>query len=521
MMELPEAQNLPDSVLSYSGPRASGALVALVGRPNVGKSTLFNRLTGAQVSIVEDIPGTTRDRIYGDVLWNGRTFGLIDTGGLDLEGETAFAQSVRKQVEAAMAEADVIVFMVDGQSGVTAADQEIADLLRTTSKPVLLAVNKTESHHRRLESSQFYEVGLGDPIPIASHHGQGTGDLLDAIVLNLPDDDYTTEETSTRIAIVGRPNVGKSSLLNALLGFERVMVSPIAGTTRDATDTVLIHNDQKLTLIDTAGIRRRGHIDGSIERYSVMRSFRAIARADVAALVIDATLPTTNQDAHIAGYVQEATKGVMIVVNKWDLVEKDAYTADEFISNIRRDLHFIPYAPILFVSAVTKQRVTRIIEHALTINEERHRRVPTAALNDAVRDAMREHSPPSANRRLLKIRYVTQAEISPPTFVFFVNDAELVHFSYRRFLENRLRERFGFAGTAIRLIFRTQNVEDAATRIAARTAAAPVLSTETDGEIVATPPPPPPPPPAPAPRAHRPPARRVHARPANKGRRPR
>ncbi len=445
----------------------SKPIVAIVGRPNVGKSTLFNRLVGIPIAITEDIPGTTRDRLYGDTDWNRRDFVLVDTGGLLLGADETMARAIREQAELAMNEADVIVFLVDAKEGLTADDQAIADLLRRAAKPVLLAANKAESERRRLNATEFYELGLGEPIAVSAIQGLGTGDLLDAVVVHLPPSDEAAEEDAAlRLAIVGRPNVGKSSLLNALLGFERVMVSDVPGTTRDATDTVLEHEGRRIILIDTAGIRRRGHIKGSIERYSVMRAIRAISRADVALLVIDATEPLTAQDQHIAGYVQEAKKGMIVVVNKWDLVEKTSTTMNEYTARVRRELNFMPYVPILFVSALTKQRVHKIVGEALRIEEERGKRIPTARLNAVIQEALRDHPPLAAKGKLLKVRYVTQADTDPPTFIFFVNDAELVHFGYERFLENRLREAFGFEGTAIKLVFRgsRDEKEDAAPR---------------------------------------------------------
>ncbi len=438
-----------------AGPaKESGALVAIVGRPNVGKSTLFNRLVGGHVSIVEDLPGTTRDRIYGDVEWGGRVFAIVDTGGLESEGETEMASGIRSQIMAALQEADVIVFLVDSRDGLTAADYEVSDLLRRANKPVILAANKAENAQRRLDTADFYSLGMGDPITLSAYHGQGTGDLLDRMVELLPEGDVVEEEADVRIAIVGRPNVGKSSLLNALLGYERVLVSEVPGTTRDSTDTVFEHEGKRVVLIDTAGIRKRGKIDYGVERWSVIRSFRAITRADVVLLVIDASEPLTAQDAHIAGYIQDAAKGIIVVVNKWDLVEKDASTADEYLRRIHRELRFLPYAPALFVSALTRQRVHRIVDECLEIQQERGRRVSTAELNEILRQAMRDHNPPSLGGRTLRLRYLTQAEVRPPTFVAFVNDPRLVHFGFERFLENRLREKFGFKGTAIRVVFR-------------------------------------------------------------------
>ena len=434
----------------------SKPIVAIVGRPNVGKSTLFNRLVGAPVAITESIPGTTRDRLYGDTEWNRREFVVVDTAGLTPGADEGLARAIRENVELAMDQADVILFMVDAKGGLTADDTVIAEMLRRTAKPVILAANKADSARRRLAATEFYELGLGEPIPISSTQGLGTGDMLDALVAHLPVVEEPEEErdAALRLAIVGRPNVGKSSLLNALLGFERVLVSEVPGTTRDTTDTLLEHEGQKIVLVDTAGIRRPGHIKGSIEKYSVMRAIRAISRADVALLVVDATEPLTAQDQHIAGYVREAGKGMIVVVNKWDLVEKTPTTMNEYTALAARELNFMPYVPVLFVSARTKQRVHKIVAEALRIEDERRKRIPTAQLNATVQAALREHPPLSSKGKLLKIKYVTQAATDPPTFVFFVNDPELVHFSYERFLENRLRAAFGFEGTAVRLVFR-------------------------------------------------------------------
>ncbi len=435
----------------------SKPIVAIVGRPNVGKSTIFNRLIGAPIAIVEDLPGTTRDRIYGDTEWNGRDFIVVDTGGLSPGEDERMSRAIREQAEIAMQEADVILFLVDAKEGLTADDQAVADLLRRAQKPVVLSANKADSAKRRLTANEFYELGLGEPIPMSSIQGLGTGDVLDALVEHLPPfvaEEEDDDDAAVRLAIVGRPNVGKSSLLNALLGFERVMVSDVPGTTRDATDTELIHEEQRIILIDTAGVRRRGHVKGSIEKYSVMRSIRAISRADVALLIIDATEPLTAQDQHIAGYVQEAKKGMIVVVNKWDLIEKSSATMDEYTERVRTELNFMSHVPVLFVSAKTKQRVHKIVDMALTIQEQRKRRITTGQLNNALQDALRDHPPLAAKGKLLKIKYATQVAIDPPTFVFFVNDVELVHFSYQRFLENRLRAAFGFEGAGISLLFR-------------------------------------------------------------------
>ena len=435
-------------------------IVAIVGRPNVGKSTLFNRLIGERRAIVEDEPGTTRDRVYGTTDWGGVEFTIIDTGGLqddqELIGEPTdiLARSTRDQAHAAIAEADVIVFMVVGKAGMYAGDHEVAEILRRADKPTILVANKAESADRRDAVYEFYELGLGDPLAISSYHGTGTGDLLDRIVENLPAAEEDEEIEGPAIAIVGRPNVGKSRLLNALIGQERSIVSDIPGTTRDSLDTVLEWAGQPVTLIDTAGIRRRGRIDRGIEQYSVLRSMRAIDRADVVLLVIDATEGFTAQDLHIAGYVAEQKKGIVVGVNKWDLVEKDSSTMDEFREEARRQLDFMPYAPLVFVSAKFGQRVNQVLDTALAVVSERHKRVPTAALNKMLKEAVAAHPPPSKPGKWLKFYYATQADISPPTFIIFVNDPTQIHFTYRRFLENQLRDAFGFTGTAIRLSFR-------------------------------------------------------------------
>jgi GTPase len=449
-------------------------VLAIVGRPNVGKSSLFNRLVGEQMAIVQDQPGTTRDRLYGDADWNGVEFTVIDTGGMVLDetlpGEVELSSEeivrrTREQAQVAIEEADVILFMVDARSGLTGADEEIAEVLRRSAKPVIIAANKAESEERRLNAVEFYQLGLGDPMPISAHHSVNTGDLLDLIVESFPPPSQEPEdEQVTRIALVGRPNVGKSRLLNALLGQERVIVSDMPGTTRDAIDTELIVQDgeeeRHVTLIDTAGIRRRGHIEQGVEKYSVIRTLRAISRADVVLLLIDATEGITAQDTHIAGYVLEQFKSIVLVVNKWDLVEKDSNTLAQFTAKLREELNFIPYVSFLFISAKFGQRTNKVLPAALTVAAERTRRIPTGPLNKLVKEATTAHPPPSKPGKWVKFFYATQAETSPPTFVFFVNDAEAVHFSYKRYLENQLREAFGFEGTPIRLIFRTRHAED-------------------------------------------------------------
>ena len=460
-------------------------LVAVVGRPNVGKSTFFNRMIGERVAVVEDLPGTTRDRIYGDADWNGREFTLIDTGGLELGSDIPVGQvgltgqpgdimkHVKAQAELAIEEADVIVFMVDARSGITAADEEVADLLRRTEKPVILAANKADNAARRLDAVEFYSLGLGEPIVISSIQGTGTGDLLDVIVEALPPEDEETEdeddEDVSRIAIVGRPNVGKSSLLNAILGTERSIVSEVPGTTRDAIDTELMYKDRKLVLIDTAGIRRRGKVGPGVEKFSVLRSERAIERSDVALLLIDATEGLAAQDTHIAGEILEKAKGVVVVVNKWDMAQEQQraerrgeYTdpkaeiesAEAYRRIIAEGLKFIPFAPIVFASAKTGYHVQSLLDTVLNVTDMRYLRVPTARLNEVVQDAVRRHNPTVVHSKILKIYYATQVQVNPPTFVFFVNDTQAVHFTYERYLENKLREAFSFKGTAIRLFFK-------------------------------------------------------------------
>ncbi|MCC6790491.1 MAG: ribosome biogenesis GTPase Der [Thermomicrobiales bacterium] len=441
-------------------------IVAIVGRPNVGKSTLFNRLVGERRAIVEDQPGTTRDRVYGVSDWGGIEFTVVDTAGLQdvdetlLETNAEIARFTREQARTAIDEADVIVFMVDTKTGVTAGDHEVADLLRRTDKPTILVANKADSAQRRELALEFYELGLGEPIAVSSYHGGGTGDLLDKVVENLPEFEEVPETEGPRIAIVGRPNVGKSRLLNALMGQERSIVSDVPGTTRDSVDTQLVWAGQPLTLIDTAGIRRRGRIDHGIEQFSVLRSMRAIDRSDVVLLVIDATESFTAQDLHIAGYVEEQKKGMVVVVNKWDLIEKDSSTMEEYRAKAKEALDFMPYAPLTFISAKFGQRVQQVLELALTVVEERSKRVPTAALNKLLRDAVANHPPPSKPGKWVKFYYVTQADVSPPTFIFFVNDPSQIHFSYRRYLENLLREQFGFTGNPMRLSFRGREEKD-------------------------------------------------------------
>ncbi len=458
--------------------RKSRPVVALVGRPNVGKSTLFNRLAGERLAVVDETPGTTRDRLVAETEWNGRMFDVVDTGGIDPTGVASpgkqplsvgsaqFIREIRRQAQMAVEDADAVLFLVDVESGITPADREVADILRRYQKrrggkpfpPIILAVNKCDTVERFAEAAQFYALGLGDPYPISALHGTGTGDMLDALVAVLPPAPVEEEEDeSVAIAIVGKPNVGKSSLLNRLLGEERAIVSPIPGTTRDAVDTHLTYEGTPITLIDTAGIRRRGRIDPGVEKYSVLRSFRAIRRAEVALLVLDATTPISAQDAHIAGFILDAWKSVVVVVNKWDAVEKDTYTMQGYVQEIRRKLHFLDYVPILFVSAKIGQRVHTILPTALQVNEARFTRLPTSFVNRVLQEALDRHALPSKGGRLPKIYFGSQVAVAPPTFVLQVNDPKLVHFSYLRFLENRIREAYPFPGTPIRLIVRKKN----------------------------------------------------------------
>ncbi len=438
-------------------------IVALVGRPNVGKSALFNRLIGERMAIVEDVPGTTRDRIYGEVEWLDSWFTLVDTGGLQSEEElersttAEISRSTQQQAVLALEEADVIILVTDGQYGMSAGDEEVADLLRRTKKPVIVAVNKAESLERQDNAVEFYALGLDEPVPVSAIHGQGIGDLLDRVIASLPDHSGEEESEHPRIALVGRPNVGKSHMLNTLTGQGRQIVSSVPGTTRDAVDTVIEYGSQPITIVDTAGVRRRGRIEQGIEKYSVLRSMRAIDRADVAVLVLDATEPFTAQDTHIAGYIEERKKGIVLAINKWDLVEKDDRTVGRFVERARETFDFVPYAPIVFTSAETGQRVTQILEVAMTVMAERTRRVPTGELNRLIKDLINRHPPPSRPGRWVKFYYATQAAVEPPTFIIFTNEPANVHFSYRRYIENNLREEYGFLGTPIVLKFRSRH----------------------------------------------------------------
>ncbi len=430
-------------------------IVALVGRPNVGKSTLFNRLVGAPVAVVHETPGTTRDRLYGTVEWRGRTYTLVDTGGIGMDESGDLQRSISGQAEAAMREADLIVFLTDAREGPLPTDVEIAHQLRRSTKPVLLVANKADSPRDRMRAAEFFELGLSEPIAISSIQGTGTGDLLDRIHEELPPapEEGPPTEDMIPVAIVGRPNVGKSSLLNAIVGDERSIVSAVPGTTRDAIDTPVEYGGEQLLLIDTAGIRRRGRIERGIETYSVLRAMRAIDRADIAILVLDADAGITAQDAHIAGFIHDAAKGCIIAINKWDLATHTPDAAAKYLANIRRQLAFLDYAPVLYVSAKTGRNLNRLLDKVLEISEERARRIPTAEVNEFMREVFATH-PLSEKGKVLKVFYATQASTHPPTFVIFVNDPQLVHFSYRRHVENQLRRRFGFEGTGIKLIFR-------------------------------------------------------------------
>jgi GTP-binding protein len=430
-------------------------IVAIIGRQNVGKSTLLNRLVGKRLAIVADLPGTTRDRIFADVSWEGASFTLVDTGGLELSPRSKLGRGVKAQVGAALAEADLIIFLVDAEDGVVAADLEIAQTLRSSNKPLILVANKADNPRLEAEAVEFYQLGLGEPLIISAYHGRHTAELLDRIISLLPTPEAVEARAEImKLAIVGRPNVGKSTLLNAIIGEERAIVDETPGTTHDALNTALDFGGQNVILIDTAGIRRRGRWGVGVERYSVIRALRAIGEADIALLVLDATEPVTAQDKHIAGYIQEAAKGVVLTVNKWDLAHSQSVA--EYERHIRHELRFLSYAPVLYISAKFGQGVDRVMPQAFEVYQERLKRPATNMINDVVGQAVASHPLPRKGAKQLKVFYATQAEASPPTFVFFVNDAKLVHFSYRRYLENRLRQAFGFAGTPLRLVFKTR-----------------------------------------------------------------
>ena len=432
----------------------SRPVVALVGRPNVGKSALFNRMLGGRKALVEDIAGTTRDRLYGDVEWREREFRLVDTGGLLLDESPPYSALIRRQVEIAIEEAQVILFVVDAKEGLTAADLDVADVLRRTAKPVLLLANKAESGSRREAAVQFYELGLGEPIPVSAYHGQGVADVMDMVVEMAPASPAVEAAEAPAIAIVGRPNVGKSMLLNAILGEERVIVSDEPGTTRDSIDTPFQFQEQELLLLDTAGIRRRGRVQRGVEKHSVLRAERAVERADVALLLMDAGEGVAAQDTHIAGLIADAYVGLVLVVNKWDLIDPAPTFRKQFERVVRHRMRFAPWAPLCFISAKEGMGIDGLLAEALKVGEERRKRVSTGELNAVVQRVVGERGPPSVGGRKLKVLYCTQVQAAPPTFVFFVNDASLLHFSYRRYIENRLRRVFGFAGTPLRLVFK-------------------------------------------------------------------
>ena len=429
-------------------------VVAIVGRPNVGKSTIFNRIVGQRISIVEDIPGVTRDRIYSSAEWLNYDFNIIDTGGIDI-GDEPFLEQIRLQAEIAIDEADVIIFLTNGREGVTSADEEVAKILYKTKKPVVLAINKIDNPEMRHLIYDFYSLGFGEPFPISGSHGLGLGDLLDEAAKHFPSgEDKGYQDDVIQFSLIGRPNVGKSSLVNAILGEERVIVSDISGTTRDAIDSLLTYNGQKYVIIDTAGMRKKGKVYENTEKYSVLRALRAIERSDVVLVVIDGEEGIIEQDKKIAGYAHEAGRAVVIVVNKWDAVEKDEKTMKEFEQKIRVHFLFLDYAPIVFLSALKKKRIHTLIPMIDMASENHAKRVETSVLNDVIMDAVAMNPTPTDKGNRLKIYYTTQVAVKPPTFVVFVNEPELLHFSYERFLENRIRDAFGFEGTPIKIFAR-------------------------------------------------------------------
>lgn len=430
-------------------------VVAIVGRPNVGKSTLFNRIAGERIAIVEDTPGVTRDRLYAHGEWLGKNFSIIDTGGIEMSDQPLLTQ-IRQQAEIAIEEADVIIMVVNVENGVTDADEQVAQILYRSNKPVVLAVNKVDNPERRLEVYDFYQLGLGEPYPVSSVHGVGLGDMLDAVIENFAEKDAEEEDDRIRFSFIGRPNVGKSSLVNAILGENRVIVSDMAGTTRDAINTQFTAKDgREFTMVDTAGIKKKGKLYENTERYALMRSMRAIDDSDVVLVVLNAEEGIRELDKHIAGYAHEAGRAVIIVVNKWDTIpDRDQRTMTDFTNLIRHEFQYLSYAPIVFVSAKTKQRLSRLPEMIEEAYDHQHRRIQSAVLNDVLMDALAANPTPSSNGRRLRVYYATQVAVAPPTFVIFVNDPDLMHFSYARYLENRIRAAFDFTGTPIRLIKR-------------------------------------------------------------------
>ena len=438
-------------------------IVAIVGRPNVGKSTLFNIFANSRISIVEDTPGVTRDRLYAEGDWLDNQFMMVDTGGIEIMNSDAIAVSIRQQAEIAIKEADVILFVCDARSGIVQEDADVARILRKSGKPIVLAVNKADSPKQELNVYEFYNLGLGEPFPISAANHLGIGDLLDAVVAKFPQNEagvFDNDEDQIKVALIGRPNVGKSSIFNSLVGQERSIVSDVAGTTRDAIDTPVVRNGQKYLFIDTAGMRRKGKIDEPIEKYSIIRSLRAVDRSDVVLMVIDAVDGVTEQDKKIAGYAHEAGKGIVIVVNKWDAYEKDENSTLRYTETLRKELIFMQYAPVVYVSALTKQRIHRLPEVINYVAEQNAMRVATSVLNQVIADAVAINPPPTEKGQRLKILYATQVKIKPPTFVIFVNEPEIMHFSYQRYLENKLREAFGFEGTPLSMIIRGKKEDE-------------------------------------------------------------
>lgn len=438
-------------------------IVAIVGRPNVGKSTLFNIFANSRISIVEDTPGVTRDRLYATAEWLDNEFMMVDTGGIEIMNADAIAVSIRQQAQIAIKEADVILFVCDARTGITGEDAEVAKMLRQSKKPIVLAINKADSPKQEMNIYEFYNLGIGEPIPVSAANHLGLGDLLDAVVAKFPDKNSLVDiedEDEIKVALIGRPNVGKSSIFNTLVGEERSIVSNVAGTTRDAIDTPVVRDGQKFLFIDTAGMRRKAKIDEPIEKYSIMRSLRAVDRSDVVLMVFDAVEGVTEQDKKIVGYAHEAGKGIILVVNKWDLYEKDNTSTLRYTEMLRKELVFLQYAPVVFVSAVTKQRIHRLPEVISYVAEQNAMRISTSILNQVIEDAVAINPTPSDKGKRLKILYTTQVKIKPPTFVIFVNEPEIMHFSYQRYLENKLRESFGFEGTPIQMIIRGKNEDE-------------------------------------------------------------
>jgi GTP-binding protein len=442
----------------------SKPIVAIVGRPNVGKSTLFNIFADSRISIVEDTPGVTRDRLYADAEWLDRKFTMVDTGGIEIQNTDSIAVSIREQAKIAIEEADVILFVCDARTGVTTEDQEVANLLRRSRKPVVLAVNKADTQTQEMQAYEFYNLGIGEPYMISAANRLNLGDLLDAIVDNFPkedDDDDDDDDDVIKVAIIGRPNVGKSSIFNDICGQARSIVSDVAGTTRDAIDVPVVKDGQTYLFIDTAGMRRKGKIDEPIEKYSIIRTLRAVDRSDVVLMVLNAVEGITEQDKKIAGYAHEAGKGIVIVVNKWDLYDKDNNSTVKFTEMIHKELIFMPYANVVFVSALTQQRISRLPELIKDAAEANAMRISTSVLNQVITDAVAMNQPPMEKGKRLKILYATQVKVKPPTFVIFCNEPEIMHFSYQRYLENKLRDAFGFQGTPINLIVRGKNEDEA------------------------------------------------------------